>query len=705
MSKNNAANFSAKNSTNGETQPLARPVPPPNREQSAKPIQPNAFPNGVSPQNARPDAKNGGGSKRERRKRLRRVLFWSVFLGATALATGVPEQVAQSCFWSRARRRSVPVVRRSYYPPVVAAQPIAVARPIYSPPVAVVPQTVAVARPIYPVRTTCPSAPIVAAPAPTAAFVETFSAAPPILPGPVVSEAVVSESISTPPISLCASAASVAPELPPSPVSAPPSVPPTFAETRAGYPSPCSAAAPNPCAAACSAPTTSVETEYREEEQTTFETVWENETRYREKTITRQVPETTTQTETVRVARPVWETVEKETSYDVVRYVPETTNQTRTRTVTRPVVEMRERQIVETVNQPETITTTRRQTRVVNRPITTVQTQYQNVGTVQTQVVENPGRVYNRLTWRRGGDYLDPATGRVRYRLPGLYWTPLEGPAEFQARQVYQNQLVPVQTPITTYRPETIVEDVPVTTQVWRPVQTTRTVVEPTTTYRQETITEQVPVTTYKPITERVVQKTPTQVLKTEFSEEVRQKPITTYKTVTEVVREPYVVRVAKQIPKKTKVWRPIQVYKTVVPGPTTIRPLAETAPQTQARPEPPPATTISATTEFSTSSTISALSPVSPTSSTGKIAPTPPVLSPTTTEKIETFEEKTTTIETIAGNGANAVENARTTADVETIKTIETPNAAASVSSATDPANVPPTLPPKPTTIVKPLK
>lgn len=654
MSKNNAANFSAKISTNGESKSLARADAPLNGRQSAKSVQ--------------SDAKNGG-SKRERNKRLRRVLFWSVFLGATALATGVPEQVAQSCFWSRARRRSVPVVRRSYYPPVVVSQPIAIA-----PTSVVVPQTVAVARPIYPIRTAYPSAPIVAAPAPTAAFVETISATPPILPGPVVSE-----TIATPPISL--STASVAPELPPTPVSTPISVPPTFAENRAGYPSPCSAAAPTPCAAA----TTSVETEFREEEQTTFETVWENETRYREKTITRQVPETTTQTETVRVARPVWETVEKETSYDVVRYVPETTNQTRTRTVMRPVVEMRERQIVETVNQPETITTTRRQTRVVNRPITTVQTQYQNVGTVQTQVVENPGRVYNRLTWRRGGDYLDPATGRVRYRLPGLYWTPLEGPAEFQARQVYQNQLVPVQTPITTYRPETIVEDVPVTTQVWRPVQTTRTVVEPTTTYRQETITEQVPVTTYKPITERVVQKTPTQVLKTQYSEEVRQKPVTTYKTVTEVVREPYVVRVAKQIPKKTKVWRPIQIYKTVVPGPTTIRPVA-----TEPPPQPEtPSTTVCTTDVISTTSTISALSPVSPpSSSTAKIAPTPPVLSPTTTEKIETFEEKTT-IETLAASG-----NAENGANV-----VETPN-----RSASDPANVPPSLPPKPTTTLKPL-
>jgi hypothetical protein len=129
---------------------------------------------------------------------------------------------------------------------------------------------------------------------------------------------------------------------------------------------------------------------------------------------------------------------------------------------------------------------------------------------------------------------------------------------------------------VTTYAPETVVENVPTTRTSFRPVQVERIVSEPTTVYVRETQTELVPVTTYKPVTERVVKKTPTRVLRTQTTEEIRETPVTTYKTVTEIVKEPYVERVARQVPKKTKVTRAVPVYKTVAPVSTRYLP-AET--------------------------------------------------------------------------------------------------------------------------------
>ncbi len=326
----------------------------------------------------------------------------------------------------------------------------------------------------------------------------------------------------------------------------------------------CSTEAAAPCVETCPTATDCAETEFKEEEITTYETVWDCETRWRDKTIARQVPETSIKRETVKVERPTWETVEKETTYNVTRYVPETSMQTRTRTTLRPVVQMRERKIVETVEQPVVETVMTQRSYVVNRPTTTYRTETRDYGGYETRITAVPGRERCCLRWRCGGDYYDPSTGRTRYRLPGLYWTPTQEPTEYRARQVYRPNFVSTQVPVTTYVPQTVVENVPTTRTTYRPVQVERTIAEPTTVYVRETQTEQEPVTTYKPVTERVVKKTPTRVLRMQTVEETRETPVTTYKTVTEVVKEPYVARVARQVPKKTKVLRPI--YKTVVP-------------------------------------------------------------------------------------------------------------------------------------------
>lgn len=316
---------------------------------------------------------------------------------------------------------------------------------------------------------------------------------------------------------------------------------------------------------------TVAETQMREEQVTTYETVWEEETRYRTRTVCRQVPETSVRQETYTVSKPVWETVEKETSYDVVKYVPETSEREEVQLVNRPVTEYQERQIVETVNRPVTETVMQERSYTVQRPVTTCQTQLKDVGQYTTQYTPQPGRDYTRLTWQRGGDYYDPATGTTKYRLPGLYWTDMKTQTTYKPQQVYQPAYVAQQVQVTSYVPETVTEQVPVTVNKVIQEQVCRTEKVPITRMIQEQIVKKIPVTSYKPVTERVVQKTPVRVCRMETEQQVREIPVTTYKTVTENIQEPYTVRIAKQVPKTVTVQRPVTVYKQVPIDPCPV--------------------------------------------------------------------------------------------------------------------------------------
>ena len=306
------------------------------------------------------------------------------------------------------------------------------------------------------------------------------------------------------------------------------------------------------------------ETVMKEEEITTYETVWDVETRYRTRTVSKQVPETTVKQETVKVSKPVWETVEKETSYDVVRYVQETSEREEVKTVCKPVTEYQERQIVETVSKPVQETVMQQRTYQVNRPVTSCQTRVRDDGGYVTRYAPQSGKEYTRLTWQKGGDYYDPATGKTKYRMPGLYWTDLTGPTQYKAQQVYESKMVTETVPVTTLVPETVVENVPVTVNKVVQEQVVRTEQVPVTRMVQEQVVNKIPVTTYKPVTEKVVQKTPVKVCRIETVDEVREVPVTTYKTVTETIQEPYTVKVARQVPKVVKVQRPVTVCRQV---------------------------------------------------------------------------------------------------------------------------------------------
>lgn len=306
------------------------------------------------------------------------------------------------------------------------------------------------------------------------------------------------------------------------------------------------------------------QTEYREEEVTTYETVYEEETRYRTKTVSRQVPETTVKTETVTVSRPVWETIEKETYSDKVSYVPETSEREEIQNVTVPVTELQERKIVEKVRKPVQTTVMKQRSVTVNKEVTSVRTELQDQGRYVTNYTPVPNRTYSRLAWFPGGDYYNPATGSTKYRLPGFYWTQMTPAPQYQANRIWQSNLVEKQVPVTTIIPETVTENYPVCETSYQDEEIVRTEQVPVTTYKQEQIVKKIPVTTYKPITERIVQKIPVQVCKIQKEEQIREIPVTTYKTVCEVIKEPYTVKVAKTVPKTVKVKRPYTVYKKV---------------------------------------------------------------------------------------------------------------------------------------------
>jgi len=324
-----------------------------------------------------------------------------------------------------------------------------------------------------------------------------------------------------------------------------------------------------------------VETQYREEQVTTYKTIWE--TVPQTTRVARQVPETSVVQEKYRVLKPVWRTEYRDESYEITRYVPETSEREERVIVSRPVLEMEHREITETVRKPVQQTVFQEKRYTVQRPVTTYENRTVDKGGYVDSVKTEPGKTYNRLTWQSGGTHLDPATGQQRYRLPGLYWTPLTGEPKQTVEKVYKPNLVTEQVPVTTFKPETIIEQVPVNITTYQDEQVTR--VEPVKVQRviQEEVVKKIPVTTYKPVVERVEKIVPVQVYRMEEQEVIREIPRTTYKTIFEdQVQE---IQVPRQVKETQVVQKPVQVECWVPSTPTTtttqaskplVRPLSD---------------------------------------------------------------------------------------------------------------------------------
>jgi hypothetical protein len=306
-----------------------------------------------------------------------------------------------------------------------------------------------------------------------------------------------------------------------------------------------------------------VETQYVEETITTYETVWETERRERRYTVARQVPETSVTERRITVQRPVETTEYRNTSYDVVRTVPETSEREERHLVSRQVMETQERQVHETRRVPVQETTMEQRVYTVNRPETSYVETVVDRGYHVNQVNTLPGRTYERLAWHRA-NYTDPVTGESRWRIPGFYWTPMQGPPRHEVNRVYQPNYVAETVPVTRTLQEQRIEQVPVTRTTYRDEQVVRTEQVQVPRIIQEEVVRKVPVTTYKQIVERVEQQTPVTVRKMVTEERVEQVPVTTFKTVLEEKVEPYEVRVARVVPITRTVRKPVTTVKWV---------------------------------------------------------------------------------------------------------------------------------------------
>lgn len=307
-----------------------------------------------------------------------------------------------------------------------------------------------------------------------------------------------------------------------------------------------------------------VETQFIEEEITSYQTVWETQQRERRYTVARQVPETSMQERRYTVNRPVEETEYRDTSYNVTRYVQETSEREERYLVSKQVFETQQREVVENRRVPVQETSIEDRLYTVNRPVTTLASQTVDRGGFVDSVSAVPGRTYHRLAWQRGGEYYDPVSGAMRWRVPGLRWTPMHGEDRYSVSRVYQPNYVTETVPVTTTVQEQRIEQVPVTRTTYRDERVARveTVQVPRTV--QEEVVRKIPVTTYKPVIERVQQTTPVKVRRVVTEEKIEEVPVTTYKTVLEERVEPYEVKVARVVPVKQVVRKPVKVEKWV---------------------------------------------------------------------------------------------------------------------------------------------
>ena len=312
--------------------------------------------------------------------------------------------------------------------------------------------------------------------------------------------------------------------------------------------------------------------EYREEEVVTYKTEWE--TSYRTTTVAKQVPETDYYQEKFKLLKPVWTVEYRDESYDVTRYVPETSEREEKYTVSKPVFKIENREILETVRTPIKQTVMQEKRYIVQKPSTTFQTRTVDKGEFVDSIQEEPGKTYNKLTWQNGGSYYDPETGTTKRRLPGLYWTPLTSEPKYHVQKVYKPNFITEQFPVTTYTPETVVEQIPVEITTFQEEQVRK--IEPVQIQEmvQEEVVRKIPVITHKPVVERVEKIVPINVCKMQEEEMIREIPRTTYKTVTE--EKVVEVKVPRQVREVKKVVKPITIERWVpitsgTPSPASI--------------------------------------------------------------------------------------------------------------------------------------
>jgi hypothetical protein len=278
-----------------------------------------------------------------------------------------------------------------------------------------------------------------------------------------------------------------------------------------------------------------------------------------------------------------------------------------TETQEREETYMVRRPVNQTVMQPYQYTT--------YRPVQTTETQWNQTTAVVDQPVQYPDQTRTRLRWLSSGWYVDPATGRSFWKRGGLNWVPETRPGAVEVRRQYVGMMVPEQVNRTTYVPQVVTAERPVTVTsyvdeavtVKRPIQVTRMVTEE--------VVRDIPYSVQRPVTERVVRQRPVQTVRWEQQEMVRRVPVTTQRIVYEDRVEETTVKVQRIVPEtrvvETPTWIPRwkavtevrrvprvvafrePLYGQALSGATVVPAPAEAAPVESQRPDGSDATTI----------------------------------------------------------------------------------------------------------------
>ena len=287
----------------------------------------------------------------------------------------------------------------------------------------------------------------------------------------------------------------------------------------------------------------SYETEYVDEQVTSYRPVLKTRTEEREYQVAVPVTETSFREERFTVWKPVVETSYRDETVQQTSYVTETAEREEKYTTFKPVVETQyyqqryavQRPVTETqmyeqryaVQRPVTETQWQTQQYTTMRPVTTVQNQTYDAGGYQAQQTVVPGQVQYGLQYVRGA-YATPGPLGLFARVRGAYAvTPQVTAPTVQTQYAYRPNYITQQVAKTSL--------VPQTQQVNVPVQVQR--------MQTEVVTQRVPVSVQRMQTEMVTQNVPVQTTRMVPTTEVRKVPYVVTKPVTQTMTRKVPVR------------------------------------------------------------------------------------------------------------------------------------------------------------------
>ena len=313
------------------------------------------------------------------------------------------------------------------------------------------------------------------------------------------------------------------------------------------------------------------DTVYVDQELVTTRLVPKTRTETRSYTVTKPVTETSTVQETYTVMRPVKRRKWIDRSYDETSYVTETAERDETYTSLRPVSETVMQTRNRVVQRPVTETRYQTQTYTTMRPETTYRTAVVDQGQYMVQNYYQPGDTRYGLRWMQRGYQYD-ANGQLAYRRGGLGWVPYTSAGQTYGQLQYQPNPVQVAVPQTTMRPEVHQAQVPY--QVTRLQNEVVQEQVPVTSTRYEEVreTRKVPYAVRKPVTRRVNNIVPVDVVEYVEQKMVRPKTVTRTSYKMETVEKPVEVTYYEEekvtsvvkVPRRVARYEPYTVEKVV---------------------------------------------------------------------------------------------------------------------------------------------